>query len=74
MRLSDFRTPDIVRREGTQEQVYRLTGLVAEVELLTRHYLALLILNSLGYRGSYRDLRKRQGWAGDVAKVKDGAD
>jgi len=59
----------IVHPEGTQEQIYQLTGLVAEVELLTRHYLALLILNSLGYQGSYRDLRKRQGWAGDVAKV-----
>lgn len=59
----------LVHPEGTQEQVYRLPGLVAETELLTRHYLALLILNSLDYQGSYRDLRKRQGWAGDVAKV-----
>ncbi len=59
----------LVHPEGTQEQVYRLNGLVAEVELLTRHYLALLNLNSLGYQGSYRDLRSRQGWAGDVARV-----
>jgi hypothetical protein len=28
----------LVHPEGTQEQVYRLNGLVAEVELLTRHY------------------------------------
>lgn len=59
----------LVHPEGTQEQVYRLNGLVAEVELLTRHYLALLILNSLSYQGSYRDLRSRRGWVGDVAKV-----
>jgi len=59
----------LMHPEGTQEQVYRLTGLVAEVSLLTRHYLALLILNTLGYQGSYRDLRRRQGWASDVAKV-----
>jgi hypothetical protein len=63
----------LVHPEGTQEQIYRLKGLVAEVSLLTRHYLALLILNSLGYQGSYRDLRKRQSWAGDVAKVPWGA-
>jgi len=59
----------LVHPEGTQEQIYRLNGLVAEVSLLTRHYLALLILNSLGYQGSYRDPQRRQGWAGDVAKV-----
>jgi hypothetical protein len=59
----------LVHPEGTQEPVYRLRGLVAEVELLTRHYLALLVLNSLGYQGWHRDLRRRQGWAGDVARV-----
>ena len=59
----------LVHPEGTQEPVYRLNGLVAEVSLLTRHYLALLILHSLGYHGNYRDLRKRQGWSGDIAKV-----
>ena len=34
-----------------------------------RHYLVLLILHSLGYQGSYRDLRKTGGWAGDVGDV-----
>jgi hypothetical protein len=49
--------------------VYRLGGLVAEVWLLTRHYLVLLILHSLGYQASYRDLRKTGGWAGEVGNV-----
>lgn len=59
----------LMHPEGTQEPVYRLDGLVAEVSLLTRHYLALLILNSLGYQENYRDLRDRQGWYGNGPKV-----
>jgi hypothetical protein len=59
----------LVHPRGAQERVYRLEGLVAEVWCLTRHYLVLLILHSLGYQGSYRDLRKTRGWAGDVGDV-----
>lgn len=59
----------IVHPKGAQEPVYRLDGLTTEVWLMTRHYLVLLILNSLGYRGPYRDLRQTRGWAGDVATV-----
>jgi hypothetical protein len=59
----------LVHPKGAQEQVYRLDGLVAEVWLLTRHYLVLLILHSLGYQGSYRDLTKIPGWAGEVSNV-----
>jgi hypothetical protein len=59
----------LVHPKGAQEEVYRLPGLVAEVWLLTRHYLVLLILHSLRYDGMYRDLRRTSGWAGDVAKV-----
>ena len=59
----------LVHPRGTQERVYRLEGLVAEVWRLTRHYLALLILHSLGYQGSYRDLRKTRGRAGEVGDV-----
>ena len=55
---------------GTQERVYRLQGLVAEVWLLIRHCLVLLILHSLGYQGSYRDLRTTRGWAGEVSNVR----
>jgi len=59
----------LVHPRGSQEGVYRLEGLVAEVWLLTRHYLVLLILHSLGYQASYRDLRKTGGWAGEVGNV-----
>lgn len=59
----------LVHPKGAQEPVYRLDGLTTEVWLMTRHYLVLLILNSLGYRGPYRDLRQTRGWAGDVATV-----
>jgi hypothetical protein len=59
----------LVHPRGLQEGVYRLEGLVPEVWLLTRHYLVLLILHSLGYQASYRDLRKTGGWAGEVGNV-----
>jgi hypothetical protein len=59
----------LVHPRGAQERVYRLEGLVAEVWRLTRHYLVLLILHSLGYQASYRDLRKTRGWAGEVGSV-----
>jgi len=59
----------LVHPTGDQERVYRRDGLVAEAWLLTRHYLVLLILQSLGYRGLYRDLRKTSGWAADLENV-----
>jgi hypothetical protein len=59
----------LVHPRGAQERVHRLGGLVAEVWLLTRHYLVLLILHSLGYQASYRNLRRTRGWAGEVGNV-----
>ena len=59
----------LMHPKAAQEDVYRLAGLVAEVWLLARHYLVLLILHSIGYRGSYRDLTRTTGWAGHVATV-----
>src|SRR6266568_4105043 len=59
----------LVYPTGDQERVYRRDGLVAEAWLLTRHYLVLLILHSLGYRGLYRDLRRTSGWAADCKNV-----
>jgi hypothetical protein len=59
----------LVHPAAAQELVYRLEGLVAEVWRLSRHYLVLLILYSLGYQGEYRDLRQLGGWASDVDKV-----
>ena len=54
----------LVHPKGAQEKIYRLDGLVVEAWLVTRHYLVLLILHSLGYKGVYRDLREVSGWAG----------
>ncbi len=59
----------LVHPTGDQERVYKQDGLVAEVWLLTRHYLVLLILHSLGYCGLYRDLRRTSGWAAHRANV-----
>ncbi|MFB9372308.1 hypothetical protein [Kitasatospora albolonga] len=59
----------IVHPKEDQAELYELEGLVTEVWLAARHYLTLLILNSVGYRGIYRDLRKISGWVGDVGTV-----
>lgn len=59
----------LVHPQESQERVYRLDGLTRDAWLLTRHYLVLLILNSLDYSGSYRDLTRIRGWVSDVTKV-----
>lgn len=59
----------LVHPEGGQEAVYDDSGLLTEVWGLTRHYLVLLILHSLGYMGDYRDLRQFSGFAWDVISV-----
>ncbi|MFY4720105.1 hypothetical protein [Streptomyces sp. LaBMicrA B280] len=59
----------LVHPQESQERVYGLDGLTRDAWLLARHYLVLLILNSLGYTGTYRDLTCIRGWVGDVAKV-----
>ncbi|MFD3930030.1 hypothetical protein [Streptomyces sp. NPDC058614] len=59
----------LVHPQESQERVYRWDGLTRDAWLLARHYLVLLILNSVGYSGSYRDLSRLQDWVSDVAKV-----
>jgi len=59
----------LVHPKDALETIYEFQGLLTEVWLLARHYLVLLILQNLGYRGTYRDLRKLEGWAGDVGEV-----
>lgn len=59
----------LVHPQESQVRVYGLDGLTRDAWLLARHYLVLLILNSLGYNGSYRDLTHIRGWVGDVSKV-----
>ncbi|MGW7523038.1 hypothetical protein [Streptomyces sp. NPDC054783] len=59
----------LVHPQESQEPVYRLDGLTRDAWLLARHYLVLLIMNSVGYDGSYRDLRRIRGSVGDVGSV-----
>lgn len=59
----------LVHPEGGQEKVYDTPRLVVNVWLLTRHYLVLLILNSLGYCGQYRDLVDVSGYASATETV-----
>ncbi|MEU6026945.1 hypothetical protein ABZ825_07980 [Streptomyces tauricus] len=59
----------LVHPKETQEPVYGVKGLVTETWLLTRHYLALLVLRSIGYRGSYQDLSRANRWVGETEPV-----
>ncbi|MER6389753.1 hypothetical protein ABT236_14895 [Streptomyces sp. NPDC001523] len=56
----------LVHPEEDQRELYRIPGLVTEVWLLTRHYLSLLVLESLGYRGPHQNLSRIRGMAGEV--------
>ncbi|MFG2926717.1 hypothetical protein ACGFYA_35110 [Streptomyces sp. NPDC048305] len=59
----------LVHPKETQEPVYGVKGLVTDTWLLTRHYLALLVLRSIGYRGSYQDLSRTNRWVGETEPV-----
>lgn len=59
----------LVHPQGSQEEVYRLEKLVSDVWRMTCHYLSLLILHSIDYRGSTRNMMKVNGWVGDVERV-----
>lgn len=59
----------LVHPKETQEPVYGVNGLVTETWLLTRHYLALLVLRSIGYRGSYQDLSRTNRWVSEIEPV-----
>ncbi|GLF95562.1 hypothetical protein [Streptomyces yaizuensis] len=59
----------LVHPKEEQEPVYRIKGLVAETWFLTRHYLTMLVLHSIGYRGRYQDLSRTNGWVGETMPV-----
>ncbi|MFD7632287.1 hypothetical protein [Streptomyces sp. NPDC059873] len=59
----------LVHPSGSQDLVYQIPGLVTETWLLTRHYLTLLILESIGYCGPYSHLAKLDRWVGEVEEV-----
>lgn len=59
----------LVHPKAGKLEAYQHPGLLVEVWLLLRHYLVLLILHSLGYQNSYRDLRILQGMTSTTSPV-----
>jgi hypothetical protein len=59
----------LVHPKPGKQRAYQYPGLLPETWLLLRHYLVLLILHSLGYQGSYRDLRAQQGMTSTTVPV-----
>lgn len=56
----------LVHPEEAQAEVYRIPGLVMETWLLARHYLSLLVLESLGYQGAHQNLSRMRGTASEA--------
>src|SRR6266571_2243036 len=50
----------LIHPKAGKLEAYQYSGLLVEVWLLLRHYLVLLILHSVSYQNSYRDLRVLQ--------------
>ena len=60
----------IVHPTDHEDELYRRDKkLVQQAWLLTQHYLVLLVLHHLGYRGHGRRLIAPGGWASDVAPM-----
>jgi hypothetical protein len=60
----------IVHPTDYEERLYRSgDGVVLETWLLVHHYLLLLTLHHIGYKGSYQRQLPPGGWAGDVEPV-----
>lgn len=59
----------LVHPNRISDQIYHVDGLVRDAWFLSRHYLNLLILHSIGYRGSYVKLLPPFGWASDAKPV-----
>jgi hypothetical protein len=59
----------LIHPKSPNDEIYSRHGLVQDVWQLARHYLTLLILRSIGYRGSYVKLVPPTGWAGDAVPV-----
>jgi hypothetical protein len=59
----------LIHPKAGKLEAYQYPGLLVEVWLLLRHYLVLLILHSLGYQNSYRDLRVLQAMTSTTVPV-----
>jgi hypothetical protein len=59
----------LVHPTAAEEDVYRFKSAMTETWLLTRHYLTLLILESLGYQGAYTSMAAGHRYVGESVKV-----
>ncbi|GIF47626.1 hypothetical protein DFJ67_7097 [Asanoa ferruginea] len=59
----------LIHPQTPEDQIYRHDGLVQDAWLLSRHYVTLLILHSIGYRGSTVSLVQQTGWEGNAVPV-----
>ncbi|GIJ49375.1 hypothetical protein Val02_62610 [Virgisporangium aliadipatigenens] len=59
----------LIHPKSPHDEIYQLDGLVKDAWFLSRHYLTLLILHSIGYQGSYVKLFPPGGSAGDAKPV-----
>lgn len=59
----------LVHPDARLERIYQTPGLMTEAWLLTRHWLALLILHQCQYTGKYRDLDTATGFDSQTEPV-----
>lgn len=58
----------LIHPKTQEDQIYRHSGLVLDTWRLTLHYVTLLILCSIGYKGTYQN-PTQGGWAGNSKPV-----
>ncbi|MFZ3498236.1 hypothetical protein ACODT5_34280 [Streptomyces sp. 5.8] len=59
----------LVHPKESQKKIYGRERVVVDAWLLARHYLTLLILESLGYHGDHRNLAQMGSWQGEVSQT-----
>lgn len=59
----------LIHPETPQDQIYKHEGLVQDAWRLSRGYVTLLLLHSVGYRGEYIDPVRNSGWEGATLPV-----
>ncbi|QKW14258.1 hypothetical protein [Verrucosispora sp. NA02020] len=59
----------LVHPKSPREQIYHVAGLSRDAWFLSRHYLTLLVLHSMGYRGKFCRQMPPFGWFSDTEPV-----
>ena len=59
----------LIHPKTPQDQIYKHDGLVEDAWHLSRRYVTLLLLHSIGYHGEYIDPVRNTGWEGTTAPV-----